>query len=336
MHTLPVKKSPYEQAVSYLCSIHGQVMSVSDYIMENAAEIRLRAGRPVIIETADKRYTLGGAVVSAENISACVASFCDYSVHSCQRELSEGFVTLRGGHRAGFSGTAVYENGKIKTIKDISSINLRIAREHRGIAERLARLVTENDRFGGMLIIGEPMSAKTTMLRDLCRLAGGTRKVAVIDERGEIAAMYKGEPQHSVGTNTDVLDGFLKGGGIELALRALSPQIIMCDEIDGDFAGLCGCISNGVRLILTAHCGGIDELKRSPRLCGVIEAAGINYIALLDKGKNIGKVKGLWYIANDEDIFSCDSGNNLCGGRNIGSGGVRQAGCRAQTASAYG
>lgn len=304
-------------------------MSVSDYIAENAVEIRLRAGRPIVVETADKRHTLGGAAVSAESIAECVASFCDYSIHSYRRELSEGFITLRGGHRAGFSGTAVYENGKIGTIKDISSINLRIAREHRGIAERLAGIVADNVKFGGMLIIGEPLSAKTTMLRDLCRLVGAVRKVAVIDERSEIAAMYKGEPQHSVGVNTDVLNGFLKSSGIELALRSLSPQYIMCDEIDGEFARLCGCCVNGVRPVLTAHCGSIEELKRSRRLCNAVETAGINYIALLDNGKNIGRVKGLWYIANDEDIYSCDSGNNLCSGRGIGGGGAWGAGVRA-------
>lgn len=307
----------FHQAAGYLCSLSGQVMNVSDNIAANAVEIRLRTGRPIIIETPFKRYVIGNSAVTAEQVAACIKSFCDYSIYSCARELSEGFITLKGGHRAGFSGSAVYEESKIVSIRDISSINLRIAREHNGIADEITEYILNSRNFRGMLVIGEPLSGKTTILRDITRRLGNVHKIAVVDERREIASVYRGVPQHSIGMNTDVLDGFLKADGIETAVRSLSPKYIVCDEISSDFVNMCRYISNGVRFILSAHCSDIEELKRSSSLCGIVENAGINSIVLLDSGEKIGKVKGMWYIADDEDIFCCDSGSNLCNGRNL-------------------
>ncbi len=152
-----------------------------------------------------------------------------YSVYARQHELQNGFVTLRGGHRMGVCGTAVMQGGSVLNVRHISSLNLRIAREHRGCGKKLFAQL--RGKSGGVLLCGAPCSGKTTLLRDLARLfsAEDGRQTALIDERGEIAAVCDGVPQNDVGF-CDVFDGYPKAQAMEQALRSLSPQVMICDE----------------------------------------------------------------------------------------------------------
>ena len=267
--------------LSYLGGI-GAAVGRSGYKMPEIYEIRIRAGQRVILETERGRAVTDKTADTAE-IAECIKSFCDHSLHSFEKELKEGFITLKGGHRAGFCGTAVVKNGFLESVKDISSINIRIAREVTGAGESLRTTVFDNN-FRGLLICGRPMSGKTTVLRDLCRIIGDRHKLAVIDGRGEIAAVYGGVPQNNVGTFTDVLNGYGKPEGVEIATRVLSPEYIACDEITG-----CGdcvklCLNSGVKMIFTLHCGTLEQAKNTE----AVKSGAISHIAFL--GGKIGQI----------------------------------------------
>ncbi len=245
-------------------------------------ELRLRAGRRAAAVLSDGRMLGCSEVLSREDIEACFRELCRDSVHSFAREISEGCITLEGGHRAGFCGTAVVSGGRLETLRDISSINLRFAREVRGCGEELFRAAF-GEGLRSLLIAGPPMSGKTTVLRDIARLLGERHRVALIDTRGELAACCHGVPSLDVGEHTDVLSGYPRSEGILIALRTLSPDIILCDEISGDTEPLEHCMNCGVRLVATIHAGSLGELlgDELTRRC----ALGFGSAALLrDRG----------------------------------------------------
>ena len=306
----------FYEAASMLIPLENLLCSVPAVIAETAMEIRVRAGRPVVIETAGGKYICGSRSVDVDEIYAIIKNFCDYSIHSCQRELSEGWITLKGGHRAGFSGTAHNAEGKISTIKDISSLNIRIAREHTGISDELFRRTALNENFKGLIIVGPPLCGKTTFLRDYCRNSGNNFKTALIDERSEIAAVYKGIPQNDIGMNTDILNNYTKSSGIEQAIRVLSPEMLICDEIGSEINDFINLTSSGVRFVFTVHCGNLNEAENNRIITSLISRDAVNYILFLEKGKNTGKMKGLWFLENGKGINSCNNDNNLLCNRN--------------------
>lgn len=267
--------------LSYLGAL-GTVIAKSKYRLGDICEIRLRAGQPIALETIKGRFILE-KTVNIQEIAECIKVFCNYSIHSYEKELKSGYITLKGGHRAGFCGTAVMKDDKLEGIKDVSSINLRIAREIIGCGEVLKNVVY-SESFTGLLIAGRPMSSKTTILRDLCRIIGEKNKIAVVDTRGEIAAVYGGVPQNNIGIFSDILNSYEKSEGIEIATRTLSPEYIACDEITGEESSIKQCFNCGVKMIFTLHCGTINQAKNS----AVVKTGGISHIAFL--GGKLGQV----------------------------------------------
>lgn len=250
------------------------VRKLSDGFFDEIREIRLRVNRPAAVSVKNNiRYiTAGGQLtynpefgVTADysDLRKTFEAVCQYSVHSFQREITEGFVTVRGGHRAGICGTSVVRGDTLENVKNISSINFRIAREVKGCGEEICKRVFGTG-LGNVLIAGAPGSGKTTVLRDIARILGGRFKTAVIDERGELAAVMNGVPQNDIGVNTDVFDGYSKPLGIMTALRVMSPQIIICDEIGSseDMSALYRASNSGVYIAASVHASGRDELRR--------------------------------------------------------------------------
>lgn len=264
-----------DSILAYLGTI-GNVVSRSKFRISDIYEIRLRVGRPIALETVRGRFLIE-RIVSCEEIAECIKSFCNYSLHSFEKELKEGYITLKGGHRAGFCGSAITKNGKFEGVKDISSINIRVAREIKDSGDFLRTVVFE-ENFKGLLICGRPMSGKTTVLRDLCRIIGDRHKLAVIDSRGEIAAVYGGVPQNDVGMFTDVLNGYEKAEGIEIATKTLSPEYIACDEVTGCSDCIKLCLNSGVKMIFTLHCGSMKQGKNSD----IAKTGAVSHITFLN------------------------------------------------------
>jgi len=305
----------YYEAITLLPPFANALQAVPRRIAESAYEVRVRVGKPLTVETPKERHICAGVKASLSDIDKCIGFFCDHSLYSFEKELSEGWITLKGGHRAGFTGTAVIRGGRVSTIKDISSINLRIASEHKGIAEKLMSLTAFEKDFRGMLILGPPLSGKTTMLRDYARLLASFARTAIIDERGEISAVYNGIPQNDTGLNSDVLNLFPKEEGIMQAVRSLSPEYLVCDEVGKEYEQLGECAGLGVKLILTAHCGSIAEAAVNRTVRYLTDCGAVNYLSLLMNGENTGRTAGLWRVDGIEDIGGCGRGNDLYGGR---------------------
>lgn len=258
----------------------------------NITEIRLRTNRGISLRIGAENILLGGYIVRKEDIDYSFKAICDYSVYSFQRELSEGFITLKGGHRVGICGTAVTENGKINNINYISGMNFRIANERTGSADKLMTDILDKEKCG-IIIAGAPLSGKTTVLRDLCRQTGNKNKVSLIDERGEIASVYKGIPQNDIGDFTDVFDGYSKSEGILMAIRTMSPDYIFVDEIgtDEDYNAILHSVCCGVQIVATVHASSIQTLKRKENISKLLSTGAFRYIVFLESPDGLfGKI----------------------------------------------
>ena len=232
--------------------------------ISGVAEIRIRAGRPSVCVNILGDMRVCSEPFSAAELADCFAEICRYSIHSFQEEIAQGFVTLDGGHRVGICGTAVTNGGRIEMFKDISGLNIRIAHEVKGCADEVySRFFSGGLR--SMLIAGKPLCGKTTVLRDLARRLGERHRVSLIDSRNELSASFHGTPALDIGLNTDVLCGCSKSDGIMLALRTLSPEIIICDEIGNDGSAVEQALFCGVKIVASAHAAGLRELSLRPQ-----------------------------------------------------------------------
>lgn len=264
-------------------SVRDALRTLPETDLSRIQEIRLRCHRPAGVVIRNQENPINpGHVLSMDEITQSFQAVCSYSVYSHEQELSEGYITIRGGCRVGICGTAVRntsDSGMIQSVRYISSLNFRIAGEFPGIAEPLWEQVS-----GNVLIAGAVASGKTTYLRDLCRIAGNHHRTALIDERGELAGVRMGIPQHDVGQMTDVLDGYPRTAGILTALRVLSPEYMICDEISTpeDVQAIQQAVGCGIRLIVSCHAGSPEQLRSRQFLRPLLEQNLFQYLVFLE------------------------------------------------------
>ncbi len=265
--------------------------------LSSVEEIRLRTNRPLIIKNTDGNFAvlkeggispaIGGAYLVSENdIKRTFSALCENSLYAHTEEIKRGYITLRGGHRAGFSGKAVVSKGEIEGMRDINSINIRIASERLGMAGEYMDRILQNGRVINTLVVSPPGCGKTTLLRDITRqLSDSGIKVSVVDERGEIAAMHKGVPQNDVGVQTDVIEDAPKDKAIELMLRSMSPMTIICDELASkeDIDALFKCFGAGVGVIASAHADSMEDVLGRKLLIPVLGKSGFNQVIVLKR-----------------------------------------------------
>lgn len=260
---------------------------------EAVEEIRLRLGYPPSVTMAGEELAAVGAAVTQEHLHTVLENASQASVHTVLEQIRRGYITLKGGHRMGLCGTAAYRDGEILTMRHLSSLALRIARAVEGVAEPILPLLTENGRLNNTLILAPPGVGKTTFLRDLIRvLSESGLRVGVADERGEIAALWKGRPQFDVGRCTDIIDGCPKREGMSILLRGMNPQVLAVDEItDPEDAQVlqdaCGC---GVVLLATAHGSSLSDLRRRPVYRRLLEWGVFEKAVLLERQGNCRRV----------------------------------------------
>lgn len=306
------------QAISCLNStLYRYISPLASKLSSTAQEIRLRVNRPLAIVCTDITYylTIQGGLVSTPLLDAtlCVKrsdivdtfnNICNYSVYNHQNEIINGFVTMNGGHRAGLSGTAVQGDGKIKNIRDISSINIRIAREYIGCAKNLAQKIGDI-RNGGVLLCGAPCSGKTTVLRDYARMLSyeNSMNVALIDERGELASTSSGVFQNDIGF-CDVYDGYKKSDAMLHAIRSMAPDIIVCDEIgsEDDVRSIEQAVNCGVIIIASVHASSVNELRRKHNIMKLFELSAFSKAVFLSGKNTPGEITD---IISAGDICAC-------------------------------
>lgn len=264
-------------------------------------EIRIRNEKPIVVYAQNKLYFLNTDGLSEtkrecltldmEQIKSAFSRLCEYSVYRHQGDINNGFITVRGGHRVGLCGTAVISGGVVKNVTNISSLNIRVAREYIGCSH----LFFKSFCGGGSLIVGTPSSGKTTLLRDISRVLSAElyRKVSVIDERMEMSARFNGKEFFDLGLS-DIYCGYTKKTAIFQAIRTMSPDYIICDELTGeDTNSVADCTNFGVNIIASVHCDSLENALKNPSICSLLNTGAFSQLVILDS-KIYGKITGIY------------------------------------------
>lgn len=259
-------------------------------------EIRVRAGQSIRLSTLQGE-TICPCEPTPQQVAQMAEALCEHALYARAEEQRSGFVTLRGGHRMGLCGRVICQGQSIRALRDISSFCIRIAGQWRGAADGLiGQLTDENGFCRSTLIVGLPGMGKTTLLRDsLRRLSEAGRRVCVVDERSEIAAMCDGLPQLEVGPCTDVLDGCGKEAGLRWLLRSLSPEVLVTDELSDtlDAQAALEAIRSGVSMLATVHGRDLDSVCGRNTLYPLIRDRAFERYAVLDVHE-VGKLAGIY------------------------------------------
>ncbi|MFQ8661079.1 MAG: stage III sporulation protein AA [Clostridia bacterium] len=275
-----------------ISSLLYKAISQNEKLKEQIQEIRIRVGRPIILKLQNLDILIE-YIVNQTEILQILEKICENSIYAYKNQICNGYITIKGGHRIGITGSAVVENEKIINIKYITSLNFRIARQVLNCSNKIIGQVIDekNQDIYNTLIVSPPGRGKTTILRDLIRnLSNGIdeinfkgRTCGVVDERGEIAAMYKGVPQNDIGIRTDIIENISKAKGIKILIRTMAPEIIACDEIGSkeDVEAIQEAIISGVKGIFTMHGRTLDDVKSNNQINKLIEENKIEKIIFI-------------------------------------------------------
>lgn len=252
--------------------INNALSRIDEITADKVEEIRLRANQPLIIYTCEQvlRPPFGEPlIITPEDIAGVFSAATGKSHYAYKEEISQGFYTLESGIRLGLSGSVLTSNGNINSFLNISGINIRIPRQKKGIASKLLTHILDRNDICNTLIISAPKLGKTTLARDIARCVGSgdgmaACKVSLIDERQELSGIRNGVPQFDIGEQTDVLANVPKYKGAIMALRALSPDVIVTDEIgrSEDLEAIREAANSGVKMIATAHSSSFGSLLK--------------------------------------------------------------------------
>ncbi|MGI6518089.1 MAG: stage III sporulation protein AA [Bacillota bacterium] len=324
------------------------VKALPGEVRQSLTEIRLRRGRPVMGVMPEGDFYLssdgqplwpgsGGAASSTELAASAVMCTEDEwdiamrlvtecSIYALERELAAGYITLRGGHRVGLVGRAVLEGDRIRTQRELSAANYRVARQIIGVADKVMPYVfrrpgggacSQNRATGNLsghsifsvLILSGPGHGKTTLLRDIARQLsygsyGPGLKVGIVDERSEIAACCDGVPGLDLGPRADVIDSCPKAQGIMIMTRSMSPDVIVTDEIGhaADSEAIEEAQRCGVAVIATAHASEYEDARKRPALRDTLARGGFERVIVLTSRLGVGTCERIIHLPTGGDL----------------------------------
>jgi len=285
--------------------IKNEVRLIKKY--SDLQEIRIKVNKPLIVQIGKDEY-VSRYKATEDDMKKILNKMSGYSIYAVEEELRQGYVTIKGGHRIGICGECVTEGLRVKTIKNISSINIRVCKEIIGCSNKLMKNIVFKDRVLNTIIISPPKCGKTTILRDITRnLSSGMKeiglagkKISVIDERSEIGASANGVPQMDIGIRTDIMDNCPKSIGIMMAIRSMAPEVIVCDEIGTyeDMKSVLAAINCGVNIITTIHGFGIEDLYNRDVFKDITQNNVFEKAIILDGTKTAGSIKYIYDFRN--------------------------------------
>lgn len=291
---------------------------------EMVEEIRIRINQPLLLRTSKAEYFISPAGedcsdsesmrITKEDIEVTLEKMTFSSIYAVEEELRQGFLTLPGGHRVGLTGEVLLEKGKIRSLKHISSLNIRIAHEPDGQTKLIKYLLDNEKNVCNTLIISPPRAGKTTILRMLIKaISNGVpsinlsgQSVGVVDERSEIAGIWQGVPAFDLGIRTDILDRTPKALGISMLIRSMAPSVVAVDEFGAveDIQAIEDAVRCGVKILATAHAGSIEEVKERPQINILLEQKVFRRIVFLSRRAGPGTLEKVFDPVLTRDIYS--------------------------------
>ena len=297
-----------------------RILQKADLNFAELQEIRMRINSPLMIRQRGKEYKLteegkllrcnGNEQYEKENIhyvDRCelmetMEYIAGYSLYAYEDELRQGFLTIQGGHRVGVAGKILMEEGKVRSIRYISFLNIRLAHQVEGCADKVMPFIVENGEVCHTLIISPPCCGKTTLLRDVIRqISNGNawcegKNVGVVDERSEIGGAYQGVPQNDLGIRTDLLDCCPKAEGMMMLIRSMSPEVVAVDEIGTgeDIRAIESVVNCGCKLLATVHGNSMEDMKQKPLLNRLVESHVFERYIVLDAKPHAGSVQAIF------------------------------------------
>lgn len=279
---------------------------------EQVYEIRVKIGKPILVYSKDGENIIN-YIPTKEDMKSIMQKISSYSLYAYEEDIKQGFITIKGGHRIGIAGECVMDKGEVKTIRNISSVNIRICTEVIGCSNKAMKYIFSDNKVHNTIIISPPKCGKTTLLRDITRnISNGVnsvglsgKKVVVIDERSEIGACHFGIPQMNLGIRTDILDNCLKREGLIMSIRSLSPEVLICDEIGtkGDIEALVMAFNSGVNIITTIHGFTIEDLYKRKVFYDLLDNGIIERVITLSTRNGVGTI---------EKVYALKGGEKMC------------------------
>ena len=231
------------------------------------SEIHLKAGRASSIIIGGKRIKLVSSLLK-EDVEKVFSALTNESLYAYRDSILSGYISAPGGVRVGVVGEARYDSGRLVGISKVTSLCFRIPSLESSFKDELYDAFSRAER--GVLIFSPPGAGKTSALRSLTHSIGKAKeglKLAVIDERFEFT------PEDFFDTRADFLRGYKKKDGLEIALRALSPDVIIVDEIGSseEAEAMLAYLNSGVKIVATVHAKSYTELFKKRNLAQFFE-----------------------------------------------------------------
>ena len=273
-----------------------------DYLKDYIYEVRIRVGKPIVIcyKGCYEKITINNGlkknfiIATKDLIEYIVSRATKNSLYAFNNEIKQGYITTDSGIRIGICGQVVYDKKEVSTIKNISSLNIRIAHQVVNCSDSVIDLIIQNRRVKNTLIVSPPGAGKTTMIRDIVTKLSNEKNIQnilVIDERYELAGV--GEYAFNLGDSVDVISGAEKNYAFSNTIKTMSPTVMVTDEISNekDIEAICQAIRSGVSVIATAHAENLIDVKHKKYLSKMLDNKTFERIVVLSKKRGVGTVE---------------------------------------------